>query len=170
MSVKWSWSSNLNRWDLQNALEVAWHTNKSWTFSDLVTAISAALNETFVRSKYANSVSQFFYIECELFAAFIKILFDNWRRFCRPSVIYVPVKCPRGGGIGMVFWPGAGGNLNNKKSHARGVARGGCWSFDLTDTLFIYLFLFHLYRGIRNLTLLHIFQGISRALHRQLCV
>ena len=28
-------------------------------FSDLVAAISAALHETFVRSKYANSVSQF---------------------------------------------------------------------------------------------------------------
>ena len=59
----------------------------------------------------------FCYIECELFAVFIKILFDNWRRFCRPSVIYVPVKCPRGGGIWLpewtlvwgiwtAFWPG----------------------------------------------------------------
>ena len=28
-------------------------------FSDLVAAISAALHETFVRSQYANSVSQF---------------------------------------------------------------------------------------------------------------
>ena len=44
---------------LQNALYVAWHTKKSWAFSDLVAAISAALHETFVRSKYANSVSQF---------------------------------------------------------------------------------------------------------------
>ena len=34
-------------------------TNKSWAFSDLVAAISAALHETFVHSKYANSVSQF---------------------------------------------------------------------------------------------------------------
>ena len=34
-------------------------TKKRWTFSDLVAAISAALHETFVRSKYANSVSQF---------------------------------------------------------------------------------------------------------------
>ena len=32
---------------------------KSWAFSDLVAAISAALQDTFVRSKYANSVSQF---------------------------------------------------------------------------------------------------------------
>ena len=34
-------------------------TKKSSAFSDLVAAISAALHETFVRSKYANSVSQF---------------------------------------------------------------------------------------------------------------
>ena len=45
----------------------------------------------------------FCYIECELFAVFM-ILFDNWRRFCRPSVIYVPVKCPRGGGIWSPEW------------------------------------------------------------------
>ena len=34
-------------------------TKKSLAFSDLVAAISAVLHETFVRSKYANSVSQF---------------------------------------------------------------------------------------------------------------
>ena len=34
-------------------------TKKSWAFSDLVAAISAALHKTFVRSKYANRVSQF---------------------------------------------------------------------------------------------------------------
>ena len=39
----------------------------------------------------------FCYIECELFAVFIKILFDNLMRFCRSCVIYVSVKCPRGG-------------------------------------------------------------------------
>ena len=59
----------------------------------------------------------FCYIECKLFAVFIKIFFDNWRRFCSLSVIYVPVKCPRGGGIWSpewtllwgiwtAFWPG----------------------------------------------------------------
>ena len=63
-------------------------TKKSWAFSDLVAAISAALHETFVRSKYANSV----------------ILFDNWRRFCGPSVIYVPVKCSPGGGLWSPEW------------------------------------------------------------------
>ena len=44
---------------LQNALYVAWHTKKSWAFSDLVAVISAALHKTFVRSKYADSASQF---------------------------------------------------------------------------------------------------------------
>ena len=34
----------------------------------------------------------FYYIEFKLFAVFIKILFDIWRRFCHPSVIHVPVK------------------------------------------------------------------------------
>ena len=34
-------------------------TKKSTAFSDLVAAISAALHETSVRSKYANSVSHF---------------------------------------------------------------------------------------------------------------
>ena len=61
MSVNLSWRSNLNRWDffLKNALYVAWHTKKLWAFSNLVAAISAALHETFIRSKYVNSVSQF---------------------------------------------------------------------------------------------------------------
>ena len=34
-------------------------TKESRAFSDLVAAISAALLESFVRSKYANSVAQF---------------------------------------------------------------------------------------------------------------
>ena len=41
----------------------------------------------------------FCYIECELFAVFIKILFDNRSCFYRSSVIYVPVKRSRAGGI-----------------------------------------------------------------------
>ena len=62
----------------------------------------------------------FCYIECNLFAVFINILCDNWGRFCHPSVIYVPVKCPQGGGIWSpertlvlgiwtTFLPGQGG-------------------------------------------------------------
>ena len=46
---------------------VCWMTKKSWAFSDLVAAISAALHETFVRSKYANSVSQFLLCTSHLF-------------------------------------------------------------------------------------------------------
>ena len=77
-------------------------------------------------------------IESELFAVLIKILFDNWRRFCCPSVIYVSVKCPRGGGIWSPEWtlvwgiwtlfgPGRGEleQQFSKKSNARGVVRGG---------------------------------------------
>ena len=52
--------NGLNRWDLFFIERfVCCMTKKSWAFSDLVVAISAALHETFVRSKYANSVSQF---------------------------------------------------------------------------------------------------------------
>ena len=78
------------------------------------------------------------HIECELFAVFIKILFANWRRFCRPSVIYVPLKCPGGGHL--ITWMGpcvghlngifarVGGNLNNnfqKSQMPRGLSVGG---------------------------------------------
>ena len=64
-----------------NALYVAWHTKKSWAFSDLVAVISVTLHESFVRTKLTLTVFlSFCYIECDLFAVFIKILFDNWRR------------------------------------------------------------------------------------------
>ena len=59
----------------------------------------------FAHSKYANRVILcLYYIESELFAVFIKILFDNWRHVFRPSVIHVPVKCPRSGGIWSPEW------------------------------------------------------------------
>ena len=95
---------------------------------------------------YVTVLLSFCYIECELFAVFIKILFDNWRRFCRPSVIYVPVRCPQGGGIWLPEWTlvwafkrhfGQGRGLGGiwtiifKKVKCPGV--GGWWSFDLTD-------------------------------------
>ena len=93
---------------LKNALYVAWHTKKLWAFSDLVAAISAALHETFVLSKYANSVSQFLLywmqIVCCIYKDFVPQPKTIGRRFCRPSVIYVPVKCPRGGGIWSPEW------------------------------------------------------------------
>ena len=76
-------------------------------------------------------------------------MFDNWRRFCRPSVIFVPLKCPRGGGIWSPEWTlvwgiwtaflaRVGGNLNNNFQKVKcpgGCPGGACWSFDLTDTL-----------------------------------
>ena len=34
-------------------------TKKSWAFSDLIAPIPSALHETFARSKYANTISQF---------------------------------------------------------------------------------------------------------------
>ena len=46
----------------------------------------------------------FYYIEWELFAVFVKILFENWRCFCHPSVIKGPVKCSWGGGIWSPEW------------------------------------------------------------------
>ena len=129
MSVKGSWCSNLNRWDLFFIEPFGCcMMKKSWAFSDLVAAISPPLHEFFVHSKYANSV----------FVIFIKILFDNWRRFRRPSVIFVPVKCPQDGGIWSpewtlvwgiwtAFWARVGGNLNNnfQKSQMPGGLLGG---------------------------------------------
>ena len=51
--------------------------DETLSLHDLVAVICAASLETFVHSKYANSATQFCYFECELFAVFIKILFDN---------------------------------------------------------------------------------------------
>ena len=70
----------------KNTLYVAWHTKKLWAFSDLVAAISAALHETFVRSKYANSVSQFLLywmrIICCIYKDFVRQLKAFLPSFC----------------------------------------------------------------------------------------
>ena len=107
-------------------------TKKSWAFSDLVAAILAALHETFVRSKYV--------------VIFIKILFDNRRRFRRSSVIFFACEMSPGWGH-LITWmdpsvghlngilPRVGGNLNNN-FQKRQMPGGACWSFDLTDTLY----------------------------------
>ena len=58
MLVKWSWCSTIGGIFFIERF-VCCMTKKSWAFSDLVAAISAALHETFALSKYANSVSQF---------------------------------------------------------------------------------------------------------------
>ena len=75
---------------------VAWQTKKNWAFSVLVAAISAALHESFVRSIYAYSGSQFLLYWMRIICCIYKaeILFDNWRHFFRPSVIHVPLTCP----------------------------------------------------------------------------
>ena len=111
---------------------------KSWAFSDLVAVISVTLHETFVRTKLTLTVFlSFCYIECDLFAVFTKILFHNWRRFCCLSVVYVPVKCPWGGGIWWPVW-----TLVKSPGVARG--EGGSWSFDLTDTLYILILVLYI--------------------------
>ena len=126
MSVKWSWSSYLSRWDffILNALYVAWHTKKRWAFSDLVAAISAALHKTFVRSKYDNSVSQFLLywmqIICCIYKNFLWQLKAFLQSFCHLCA------CEMSPGWGhLITWMDpsvghlngilarVGGNLNN---------------------------------------------------------
>ena len=129
------------------------HDTRRNSEHDLIAAISAALHNTFGRSKYANSVSQAFVIlnaDCLLYLG-IKILFHNWRRFCHPSAIYVPVKCPPGGGIWMDpsvehlngILARVGGNLNNnfqKIQMPGGDVEASIWPIHKGQIL-IYLFL-----------------------------
>ena len=65
---------------------MAWHTKKSWTFRDLVTVISAALNKSFVCSKYTFSVSQFLlywmWIICCIYKDFVWKLKAFLPSFC----------------------------------------------------------------------------------------
>ena len=146
MSVKWSWCSNLNRWDFFIERFVRCMTKKSWAFSYLVAAISAALHETFVRSKYANSVSQFLLywmrIICCIYNDFVrqvKAFLPSFRHLCA---------CEMSPGWGhLISWmdPSAGhlngtlarvgGNMTKTTSQMpEGLLGGGCSSFDLTDT------------------------------------
>ena len=123
-------------------------TKKSWAFSDLVAAISAALHETFVRSKYAKSVSQFLLywmrIICCIYKDFVrqlKAFLPSFYHSCAcemspgwgyliiwmdPSVGYLNGILARVGGIWTIIF---------KKVKCPEVPEGGCWSFDLTDTL-----------------------------------
>ena len=71
---------------LKNALYVAWHTKKLWAFSDLVAAISAALHETLVRSKYANSTSQFLLY-------WMRIICCIYKDFCRQLKAFLQSFC-----------------------------------------------------------------------------
>ena len=62
------------------------HDTRSWAFRDTVAAISAALHENFVRSKYANSVSQFLLywmqIICCIYKDFVRQLKAFLPSFC----------------------------------------------------------------------------------------
>ena len=109
-------------------------TKKSWAFSDLVAAISASLHETFVRSKYAKSVSQFLLIIYKYFVGQLKVFLPSFCHYCACEMspgcggIWSP-EWTLVWGIWTVFWPGVGGNLNNNfqnsQINARGVAQGG---------------------------------------------
>ena len=114
-------------------------TKKSWAFSDLVVAISAALHETFVRSKYANSVSQFLLywmrIICCIYEDFVRKL-----RAFPPSFCHL-CACEMSLGWGyLITWMDTSvghlngvlareeGNLNNnfqKSQMLGGLPRGG---------------------------------------------
>ena len=113
-------------------------TKKSWAFSDLVAAISAALHEKFVCSKYANSVSQFLLywmrIICCIYKDFVRQLKAFLPSFCHLCA------CEMSPGWGhLITWMDlvwgilngilarVGGNLNNnfrKNLNARRVAQG----------------------------------------------
>ena len=57
---------------LQNALYVAWHTKKSWAFSDLVAVISAAFTRLLFVVNTLTVLLSFCYIESELFSCIYK--------------------------------------------------------------------------------------------------
>ena len=136
---------------LWNALYVAWQTKKNWAFSFLVAAISTALPENFVRSKCAYSGSQFLLywmrIICCIYKDFVwqlKAFFPSFCHSCAcemsPGWGHLTTRMdPSVGHLNSILAQG-GGNLNNnfQKSQMPGaLPGGGCWSFDLTDTLLI---------------------------------
>ena len=125
------------------------HKEKLGIQCDLVTAISAAFHKPFVRSKWANSVSQFLLywmqIICCIYKDFVRQLKAFLPSFCHLCACEMS---PRWGNL--ITWMDAslghlnsilawvGGNLNNnfQKSQMPGELPGkACWSFDLTDTL-----------------------------------
>ena len=77
---------------------VAWQTKKNWAFSVLVAAISAALHESFVRSIYAYSGSQFLLY-------WMRIICCIYKDFVRQLKTFFPVLLSF-----MCLWnvPGAG--------------------------------------------------------------
>ena len=129
MSVKWSWCSNLNR-----CRGIFFYRTLCMLHDEEKMSIQWPCSSDFHR--FARDFFSFFVI-------FIKILFHNWRRLRHPSVIFVPVKGPREGGIWspewtlvwgiwMAFWPGYGGiwTIIFKKVKCPG---GWCWSDKNSD-------------------------------------
>ena len=140
--------SDLSRWDFFIE-RFAWQTKKNWAFSVLVAAISAALHESFVRTKYAYSGCQFllYWMRiicciCKDFVRQLKAFFPSFCHSCAcemslgwghlvtrmdPRVGYLNSILARGGGIWTIIF---------KKVKCPGSCPGGgCWSLDLTDTL-----------------------------------
>ena len=156
MSVKWSWCSNLNRLDLflYNALYVAWrrkaeHSVTLRRFPPLCTRLLFAVNtltvflsfcyicKDFVRQLKAFPLSFCHFCACEMSPGWGHLI--TWMD---PSVGHLNGILAR-----------VGGNLNDnfqKKSNARGVARGegACWSFDLTDALYMEGLIFGIYGSL----------------------
>ena len=115
----------------------------------LVAAISATLQETFVRTKYAYSGSQFLLywmpIICCIYKDFVRQLKAFFPSFCHscacemsPGWGHLIPEWTLVWGIWTAFWLGEGGIwtiIFKKVKCPRGCPGGGCWSFDLTDTL-----------------------------------
>ena len=105
---------------LQNALYVVWHTKKSWAFSDLVEAISAALHESFVCSKYANSVSHFLLywmrIICCIYKGFVRQLKAFLPSFCH----LCPCELSPGWGHLITWMEPSVGHLNGSLAQVGG--------------------------------------------------
>ena len=117
-------------------------TKKSWAFSDLVAAISAALHETLF---VVNTLTVFLSF-CYIYKNFVRQL-----KAFPPSLCHF-CACEMSPGWGhLITWmvpsvghlngilARVGGNLNNnfqKSQMPGGLPGGACWSFDLTDTLY----------------------------------
>ena len=113
-------------------------TKKSWAFIDLVAVTFAALHETFVRSKYANSVSQFLLYWMRIICCICKDFVRQVKAFL-PSFSHL-CACEMSPGWGhLITWidpsvrhlngilAQVGGNLNNnfRKSQTPGRLPGG---------------------------------------------
>ena len=144
MSVKWSWCSNLNRWDLflYNALYVAWRRKAEHSvtlqqrFPPLCTRLLFVVNtltvflsfcyicKDFVRQLKAFPPSFCHFCACEMSPGWRHLI--NWMD---PNVGHLNGILAR-----------VGGNLNKnfqKSQMPGGLPGGACWSFDLTDTLIL---------------------------------